>query len=114
VSIGLWQYYGEQPFQPFGLMPIWWTAASAAMLIVPTTLIARCDHRLQGWKKIFIVPMTAMGSVAGAAAVCWPTWLALNSPAWPLLQYLAASLTIALTCLTVWLVIPLISKTADQ
>jgi hypothetical protein len=44
------EYFGDQPYQPFGLMPIWWTVASAA------------------------------------------------------------TLTIALSCLTVWLVIPLISR----
>jgi len=110
ISIGLWSYYGGQPYQPFGLMPIWWSAASAAMLIVPTTLIARFDEQLLGWRKIFIIALAPMGAMGGAAAVCWPIWVTLNSRAGVGLQYFAATLTIAFTCLTVWFAIPLVAK----
>ena len=110
IRIGFWHYYGDQPWQFFDLMPVWWTVASAAMLLVPTTLIARFDALLTGWRKLIVVLLAPMGSVAGAAAVCWPIWLALNSPASDLVQWLAATLSIGLSILTVWLIIPLIAR----
>jgi hypothetical protein len=110
ILIGLWKYYGEQPFQIFGVQPFYWAIASGVMLLVPTALIALFSPRLQGWRSILIVPLAPMGSVAAAAATCWPIWFALNSPYGMGLKYVCATLTIALSILVAWLVIPLVAR----
>jgi hypothetical protein len=110
IYIGLWDYYGEQPYQPFGLQPIYWSAASMAMLIVPTTLIAKYEDFLTGWRKILIVPLAPIGAMAAAAGVCWPIWVALNSPASDGVKFFAATLTIAFSFFVAWLAIPHIAR----
>lgn len=107
---GLWSYYGEQPYQIANLQPFYWSFASMAMLIVPTTLIARYEELLHGWRKILIVPLAPIGAIAGAAGACWPIWLALNSTASYELKVFAATLTILFSLLIAWLAIPLVSK----
>jgi hypothetical protein len=114
VKIGLWDYYGDQPYQPFGVMPIWWSVASGAMLIIPTTLIARFDTQLIGWRKLLIVPLAPMGAFGAASAVCWPVWIALNSPYGEGVKLAAATVTILLSFLAVWFVMPFISGEEKQ
>jgi len=110
IHLGLWSYYGEQPFQPYGMQPIYWSFASMAMLIVPTALIARYEAMLEGWRKILIVPLAPIGAMAAAAGTCWPIWAALNSPASAELKTFAAALTIAFSLFVAWLAIPLVAR----
>jgi len=110
IRIGLWKYYGEQPYQVFGVQPFYWSAASMAMLLVPTTLIARYEDYLKGWRKILIMPLAPIGAIGGAAGTCWPIWFALNSPYGYGVKFFAATLTIAFTVFVAWLTIPLIAR----
>ena len=80
------------------------------MLVVPTTLIARCEDMLHGWRKVLIMPLAPIGAMAGAAGTCWPIWAALNSPASYGVKYVAATLTIVFSVLVAWLAIPLVAK----
>ncbi len=110
IRIGLWTYYGEQPYQIFGAQPLYWSVASMAMLLVPTVLIARLEGMLVGWRKILILPMAPMGAIGGAAAACWPIWFALNSPYGNAVKYFAATLTIGFAILIAWLAVPLVAR----
>ena len=110
VHIGLWSYFGDQPYQPFHLQPIWWSAGSAVMLLVPIMLIARLGDRLQGWRQALIIPLAPMGAMAGASACCWPVWVALSSPAGEVVRYAAATLTILFAVLIVWISEPFITR----
>jgi hypothetical protein len=110
IRIGLWTYYGDQPYQIFGVQPLYWSVASMAMLLVPTVLIARLEDRLVGWRKILILPIAPMGAMAGAAAACWPIWFALNSPYGNGVKYFAATLTIGFAMLIAWLAVPFVAR----
>ncbi|MET0985846.1 MAG: hypothetical protein ABW034_10610, partial [Steroidobacteraceae bacterium] len=99
IRIGLWKYYGEQPYQIFGVQPFYWSAASGAMLLVPTALIALFAHRLQGWRSTLIVPLASIGAMGTAAGTCWPIWFALNSPYGYGFKVVCATLTILFSIL---------------
>jgi hypothetical protein len=114
VRIGVWVYYGFQPYQPFGLQPLYWSAATAAMLIVPAALIARLEDDLHGWQKALVIPLAPIGAMGAAAGTCWPIWIALNSGAGESVKYGAATLTIAFSVLVSWLSIRLIAKPDPQ
>lgn len=110
TRIGLWAYYGDQPYQLLNLQPFYWSIASMAMLVVPTALIARHEDSLHGWRKLLIVPMAPIAAMGAAAGVCWPIWAALNSPASDGVKFFAATLTIAFSLLVAWLTIPHVTK----
>jgi hypothetical protein len=111
IHLGLWTYYGEQPYQPIaGLQPIYWSAASMAMLLVPTVLIARLEDRLTGWRKFLIMPLAPIGAFGAVAGCCWPIWFALNSPYGGGVKFFAATLTILFAIFIAWLSIPFIAK----
>lgn len=110
IRIGLWKYYGAQPYQIFEVQPFYWSAASGAMVLGATALIALSASRLRGWRTILILPLASMGAMATAAGTCWPIWFALNSPYGMGVKYFCATLTIAFSLLVGWLIIPLVSK----
>jgi len=113
ILSGLFEYKGPQPFQPFPelhLQPLWWAFGAASMLLVPCVVVARLDHLLVGWRQLFLIPIIPSAMFVGAAAVCWPSYLAINSPAGMGLQYVAASATILMTVLVYWLLIPFVSQ----
>lgn len=110
IRMGLWKYYGEQPYQIFAVQPFYWSAASGVMLLVPTALIALFSPRLQGWRSVLILALAPMGAIATAAGTCWPIWFALNSPYGYGLKFFCATLTIGFSVFVAWLVIPLVAK----
>ncbi|PVX75698.1 hypothetical protein [Paraburkholderia unamae] len=114
IRVGLWSYFGDQPYQPFGLQPVYWSFASMAMLITPTALIARYEALLQGWSRIMIVALAPIGAIAGAAGACWPVWFALNSPYGHGVKVFAATLTILFALFIAWLAIPLVARQKQE
>lgn len=113
ILSGLFQYTAPQPYQPLPhlhLQPLWWSAGAASMLLVPCVILAKLDPVLTGWRQVFLIPIIPSAMFVGAAAVCWPSYMAIHSPAGMGVQYLAATATIGMTVLMYWLLIPLVAR----
>jgi hypothetical protein len=78
LLIGVYTYYGDQPFQFLGL-PWWWTFGNALMPITAAVLVFKLRPYLTGYKSLLIIPLVPMADGLTNGAIGWPTWLALNS-----------------------------------
>jgi hypothetical protein len=97
-------YYGKQPFDIWGF-PLWWGFVNPVMPILAGALIYKAKPHLTGWKLATIIAFIPMADGIANAATGFPMWIALNqtdvSYVW---TYLAATITLALALLVVWLV----------
>lgn len=78
LLMGVYTYYGAQPFQLFGF-PWWWTFCNALMPITAAVLAFKLRPLLLGWRLALLIPIVPMADALVNGAVSWPTWLALNS-----------------------------------
>lgn len=101
LHMGLYAYYGAQPFKAV-LLPLWWAIPNAAMPIVLGALIYRLRPALTGWKMLLVVPMMPMGDALTNAAVGWPVWTALNSSDDLVVTTIAALMTLGLGLVLMW------------
>lgn len=117
AQLGLYKYYGQQPFLFFGA-PAWWYTIDASLQLTAGLVFFLLRHRLVGWGQLIVIPMLP-GIYAGLnGALGWPTFTALNSNFDPELNgngstalvYLGGLVTIVLTGLLVWLVIAEIGR----
>ncbi|BBY62661.1 hypothetical protein MHEL_09040 [Mycolicibacterium helvum] len=117
AQLGLYQYYGQQPFLFLGA-PMWWYTIDATLQLTAGLIFFLLRDRLVGWGQLLVIPMLP-GLYAGLnGALGWPVFTALNSnftPAvngngsWPLV-YLGGVATVVLAGLLVWLVLGEISR----
>lgn len=117
AQLGLYKYYGQQPFLFFGA-PAWWYTIDATLQLTAGLVFFLLRHRLVGWGQLIVIPMLP-GIYAGLnGALGWPTFTALNSNFDPELNgngstalvYLGGLVTIVLTGLLVWLLITEIGR----
>lgn len=98
LLMGVYTYYGAQPFQLLGF-PWWWTFCNALMPIAVAALAYRLRPFLSGWRLALLVPLVPMTDGLVNGAVSWPTWLALNSGIGYAITYPAAILSFLLAVL---------------
>lgn len=79
LNLGLWMYYGDQPFAIFGY-PLYWPVNNALAAMLTATLIFKIRPYLQGVSLLLLLPMVLSGNLISNAAVMWPIWTALNWP----------------------------------
>lgn len=117
AQLGLYKYYGQQPFLFFGA-PAWWYTIDATLQLTAGLVFFLLRHRLVGWGQLIVIPMLP-GIYAGLnGTLGWPTFTALNSNFDPELNgngstalvYLGGLVTIVLTGLLVWLLITEIGR----
>ncbi|MCX2930698.1 hypothetical protein ORI20_10445 [Mycobacterium sp. CVI_P3] len=117
AQLGLYQYYGQQPFLLMGA-PMWWYTIDATLQLTAGLIFFLLRYRLVGWGQLLVIPMLP-GLYAGLnGALGWPVFTALNSNFTPavngngswLLVYLGGVATIVLAALLVWLVLGEISR----
>lgn len=117
AQLGLYKYYGQQPFLFFGA-PAWWYTIDASLQLTAGLVFFLLRHRLVGWGQLIVIPMLP-GIYAGLnGALGWPTFTALNSNFDPefngnsstALVYLGGMVTVVLTGLLVWLLIAEIGR----
>lgn len=121
AQLGLYRYYGHQPFLFFGA-PGWWYTIDATMQLAAGLLLFLLRHRMVGWGRLLVIPILPAMYAGLNGALGWPVFAALNSNYDPAvngnrsmgLVYLGAFATIALTALTVWLVIGEIRRAQER
>ncbi len=103
LLMGVYTYYGKQPFNFWGL-PLWWPFINAGMPIVAAAIIYRLRPYLQGWRILGVIPLIPMadGLVNGAAG--WPTWVALNTRLPAVVTWSAGVVSMALGVFVMWIV----------
>lgn len=79
LNLGLWMYYGDQPFSIFGY-PLYWPVNNALAAMVTATLVYKVRPHLQGISQLLLIPMILTGNMISNAAVMWPIWTTLNQP----------------------------------
>ncbi len=98
AALGLYQYYGPQPFMIFDV-PGWWFTIDSAMPVLAGGAVFLMRHQLKGWRALVIIPLIP-GMYAGVnAAAGWPIFSALNSGPSTVVVWLAGAATILLALL---------------
>ena len=103
VQTGLWTYYGFHSWNPLG-WPIYIGVLNATIPLLGGWLLVLLDRRTRGPGKVATV-LAAPTAYAGVyAAAGWPTWLALDATAAPVIVWLAGAVTILISIGVCWLV----------
>jgi len=78
VQVGLWKYYGNQPFNIAG-MPLWWYVVNPACIVGTAAFACLCIKLRSGWRRwplVVLIPIGAVGFHTGCSA---PLYMAMNS-----------------------------------
>ncbi len=78
LNIGIYAYFGNQPFRLF-LFPCWWAIANAMMPLALASFAYRTEHLLAGWRRVALVVAAPPIALAANAATVAPVWFALQS-----------------------------------
>jgi len=83
LNIGVYTYYGNQPFELFGF-PLWWTIGNALMPIVMAAAVFLLRPYLTGWRRLVVIPLGPVAAGLTNGAIFLPIFLGLNSgmPVW--------------------------------
>ncbi|MDR3655964.1 MAG: hypothetical protein P4L48_09905 [Mycobacterium sp.] len=112
AQLGLYHYYGHQPYLFFG-GPAWWYSIDATFQLAAGLLLFLIRHRLTGWGRLLIIPILPSVYSGLNGAFGWAVFASLNSnyhadingnPSTPLV-YLGGTITIALCAMAVWLLV---------
>ncbi len=98
AALGLYQYYGPQPFLIFDV-PMWWFTIDSAMPVVAGGTVYLMRDHLTGWRPLVIIPLIPALYAGINAAAGWPVFAALNSDPAEWVTWLAGAATIALALL---------------
>jgi len=121
AQLGLYRYYGQQPFLFFGA-PAWWYTIDASMQLTAGLVLFLLRHRLVGWGQLIVIPALPALYAGLNGGLGWPTFISLNSNfnaqlngnGSTALVYLGGTLTVALTALLVWLLIAEIGRAQQR
>lgn len=102
VHLGLWLYYGAQPFVVFGF-PLYWAFVNATFVFGTAAGTHFVLHRFGGRANGLIVPMMPLFLLFFHGAPCLPVTTALHTTNDVLLTSIGGALTIALTVLLAWM-----------
>lgn len=103
LTLGIYVYHGAQPFKVLGF-PLWMAMTNSLMPILLGVTYLSLRDVLKGrraWLAAPIVPTVIGFSQIGAG---WPTWLALNSGAGLPVTHAAATVSLGLSLMMVYLV----------
>jgi hypothetical protein len=103
-GLGLYHYYGPQPFNVFDI-PLWWMFINPALPIAAGALFHVMRDQLKGVRGVLVVLLLPMTYGAIYGAIGWPIFVALNSNVADVVIWGAAVLTIAQALLLVHLTI---------
>jgi hypothetical protein len=103
LTLGIYAYYGAQPFKLFGF-PLWMAMTNALMPILLGVTFVSLRTILTGGRVWITTPLVPMVIGFAQIAAGWPTWLALNSGQGLLMTHAAATVSLGLSLLIVYLV----------
>jgi hypothetical protein len=109
VHLGLWHYYGYQPFKIWE-MPVSMVFANAACVLVPALLVYKLYPILTGWRQLLVVGLVPAGTMAGwaAASLAIINALGTDTQANRGIVQIAAIATIGLSLLVSWAAITIV------
>ncbi|MGW0037011.1 hypothetical protein [Gordonia sp. NPDC003376] len=83
INLGVYEYYGVQPFQLFGF-PYWWGFINGGSFVTVGAIIAYAAPRLVGYGKLLLLFAAPAGMMVAYFGVGWIHILAHNStlPTW--------------------------------
>lgn len=108
IVLGMWMYYGEQPFTLFGF-PMWWPPVNAVGAFTIAVVIYHMRRNLPGLPGIVYVPMVVSADLVGNAFVAWPVWTALHTTQGTVVTSIAGVVTLALCALAVHIIAKYVS-----
>jgi hypothetical protein len=109
LLMNVYTYYGDQPFNPWGL-PLWWPPVNATMPLVAGFVIYQVWPHLIGWRKLAVVALLPMADGMANAATALPVWTTLNTQLGKAATYPAAVVTAGLAALVVWCITTTVSR----
>ena len=78
LHMGIYAYYGAQPFVLFGF-PFWQAMGNALTPLLTAALIYACRSEFSGLGSLLIIPTYPAGLIFALGGIGWPTMLALHS-----------------------------------
>jgi len=106
IGMGLYHYYGEPPFNFFGL-PAYWLFINTLGPLMTVALLLRARAYFGGWRMLLIALLPMTTDAAGSIASGWPIFSALNTPeATMALKVIAALSTVGIG----WVIMDALSK----
>jgi len=103
LNLGIYQYYGDQPFKLFGF-PLWMAMTNSVMPILGGALFNLYKDVLTGPRVLLTIPLMTMVTGIPQVAIGWPTWLALNYGGGMAATHVGALLSLGLSFTAVYLI----------
>jgi hypothetical protein len=103
-GVGLYKYYGPQPFNIWSI-PLWWMFVNPALPIAAGGLFHVMGKRILGARAVLVVPLLPMCYGATYGALAWPIFVALNSRVEGWVIWVAGAVTAAFSLLLVSLIV---------
>lgn len=113
IQLGLWMYYGNQPFEVFGF-PLWWPPVNAAGAFAAAFLVYKVKPMFKGLSMLVIIPLVPSGDLLGNAATAWPVWNAIHTTQGYGVTTAAGLLTLVLCAVFVQLIAKNVAIDGDE
>ncbi|WP_200958718.1 hypothetical protein [Nocardioides sp. Root190] len=113
INLGVYKYYGVQPFE-FLNFPYWWAFINSASFVAVGALLAYFVPRLTGWRKIAVIMAPSYGMAGTYFTVGWIHLIAHNSalPEWA--RWVAAAAMMVEACFFMVILHHLQGRKADE
>ena len=103
VLTGFHYYYGNQPYNFWGF-PLWMASYQSVMPLIAGALIYVTKKYIgSGWKMLCVIALMPMADALTNAGLALPIWSTLSTDLPLSAQYLAATVTMGLAAMSVWL-----------
>ncbi|MGA8547728.1 MAG: hypothetical protein WB785_21030 [Mycobacterium sp.] len=113
VPIGIYRYYGPQPFNFYGF-PFWWMIPNGTIAVIGGVLLYLAVPYLKGWRMLAGLAIVPAADAVVYFGANWPTFTALNMDVPPVARWAAAVLGCGLTLLLAWVAVLLVKKIDQQ
>jgi hypothetical protein len=103
LNLGIYIYYGAQPFKVFGF-PLWMAMTNALMPLLVGAVLISLQKSLTGLRTLLALLLVPMVTGTAQITAGWPTWLALNSGGSLAVTHVAALVSMGLSMSIVYMV----------
>lgn len=80
ISHGLYHYYGNQPLDFLGWLPLWWPPINALGEFSGVTALYLLMPHLKGWRMALVPLIFPIADLCSYALIAYPSIIAVNSP----------------------------------
>lgn len=113
INLGVYEYYGVQPFMLFGF-PYWWGFINGASFVTIGAILAFAVPRLQGAWKLLILFSAPFGMMVVYFGVGWVHILAHNSTMATWLRWVFCAVMMAMMVGWMLILAKLVGRKADE